>query len=83
MISELNTIQGGVASPYLSSSLPFCLHFNVELQRGRLISTLQNSIQGLGLRVTLAGPTPLVLKSFQVRTWIALFVDFITGDIGV
>lgn len=57
-ISELNTIQGGVASPYLSSSLPFCLRFNVELQRGRLISTLQNSIQGLGLRVTLSGTPP-------------------------
>lgn len=58
MISELNTIQGGVASPYLSSSLPFCLRFNVELRRSRLISTLQNSIQGLGLRVTLAGTAP-------------------------
>ena len=57
-ISELNTIQGGVASPYLSSSLPFCLRFNVELRRSRLISTLQNSIQGLGLRVTLAGTAP-------------------------
>ena len=57
-ISELNTIQGGVASPYLSSSLPFCLRFNIELRRGCLISTLQNSIQGLGLRVTLAGTAP-------------------------
>ena len=31
-ISGLNTIQGWVASPYLSSSLPFCVRFNVALQ---------------------------------------------------
>ncbi len=32
MAAELNTIQGGTANPYLSSSLPFCLRFNVELR---------------------------------------------------
>ena len=30
-LSELNTIQGGVASPCLSSSLPFCVRFNRAL----------------------------------------------------
>ena len=30
-ISELNTIQGGIASPCLSSSLPFCVRFNVPV----------------------------------------------------
>ena len=32
-LSELNTIQGGVASPCLSSSLPFCVRFNVAVTR--------------------------------------------------
>ena len=31
-LSELNTIQDGVASPCLSSSLPFCVRFNRALQ---------------------------------------------------
>ncbi len=31
-ISELNTIQGGSAKPYLSSSLPFCVRFNVAFR---------------------------------------------------
>ena len=31
-LSELNTIQGGVASPCLSSSLPFCVRFNRALR---------------------------------------------------
>jgi len=30
-LSELNTIQGGIASPCLSSSLPFCVRFNVTV----------------------------------------------------
>ena len=34
MLSELNTIQGGTASPYLSSSLPFCLRFNMTFRGG-------------------------------------------------
>lgn len=33
MISELNLIQGWTASPYLSSSLPFCVRFNQRLRR--------------------------------------------------
>ena len=39
-ISELNTIQGGTASPYLSSSLPFCVRFNLRLhsEATRLVS---------------------------------------------
>ena len=31
--SELNTVQGGTASPCLSSSLPFCLRFSQRLRR--------------------------------------------------
>lgn len=61
-ISELNTIQGEIANLYLSSSLPLCLRFNVELLRNCLISTLQNSIQSLWLRVTLAGAAPARLQ---------------------
>ncbi|TWU51548.1 hypothetical protein Poly59_31400 [Rubripirellula reticaptiva] len=33
MFSELNLVQGLTASQYLSPSLPFCLRFNVGLQR--------------------------------------------------
>ncbi len=62
-ISELNTIQGGIANPYLSSSLPFCLRFNAELRLSSLITTLQNSIQGLWLGVTLAGAAPARLQT--------------------
>ena len=57
-ISGLNTIQGGTASPYLSSSLPFCVRFNTALRSELLIAVLQHSIQGLGLGVTLAGASP-------------------------
>jgi|JI10StandDraft_1071094.scaffolds.fasta_scaffold30244_6 hypothetical protein len=33
MISELNTVQGSTVSRYLSSSLPFCVRFNVAVTR--------------------------------------------------
>ena len=59
MLSELNTIQGATASPYLSSPLPFCLRFNVALRDVRpLIATLQNSILGPWRAVTQAGASP-------------------------
>lgn len=39
-ISELNTIQGGTATPYSSSSLPFCVRFNAPLRVIARIGTL-------------------------------------------
>jgi len=32
-LSELNTVQGSTVSRYLSSSLPFCVRFNVAVTR--------------------------------------------------
>ena len=63
-LSELNTIQGGVASPCLSSSLPFCVRFNWALQVGEptLIAKLQHSILGSWLVITQVGVTPTCLQ---------------------
>ena len=63
-LSELNTIQGGVASPCLSSSLPFCVRFNRALQVGEptLIAKLQHSIPSLWLRATWVGVAPTCLQ---------------------
>ena len=65
--------RAGELSPYLSSSLPFCVRFNQRLRRNRLIRWLQHSIPGLWLAATRAGFHPLVLKPFPVRTSIPLF----------
>ena len=66
--------RAGELSPYLSSSLPFCVRFNQRLRRNRLIRWLQHSIPGLWLAATRAGFHPLVIKPFPVRTSTRLFV---------
>ena len=50
--------RAGELSPYLSSSLPFCVRFNQRLRRNRLIRWLQHSIRGLWLEATPAGFAP-------------------------
>jgi hypothetical protein len=64
-ISELMSFTAGRPLPVDSPSLPFCVRFNVPLQRRRqhygftfLIDTLQHSIRSLWLRATPAGVTP-------------------------
>ena len=61
-ISELMSFTAERPLPVDSPSLPFCVRFNVPLQRRRqhygftlLIDTLQHSILGLWLRATHAG----------------------------
>ncbi|MFN7843398.1 MAG: hypothetical protein ACK5N9_16895, partial [Pirellula sp.] len=63
-LSELNTIQGGIASPYLSSSLPFCVRFNQALRTDKpvLIAKLQHSILGSWLAATQVGFAPTCLQ---------------------
>jgi hypothetical protein len=75
-LSELNTIQGGLAIPCLSSSLPFCVRFNLAVgkptstsaskstfsQQTNLIAKLQHSIPSLWLGVTWVGIAPTCLQ---------------------
>jgi hypothetical protein len=66
-LSELNTIQGGIASPCLSSSLPFCVRFSRALRTGEpaLIAKQQHSILGSWLAVTQVGFAPTCLQTIS------------------
>jgi hypothetical protein len=81
-LSELNTIQGGVASPCLSSSLPFCVRFNQALQVGEptLIAKLQHSIPSLWLRATWVGVAPTCPQTIS-STHVQCFVLSLLGGV--
>ena len=73
-ISGLNTVHGWTASPVHSSSLPFCVRFNVALRGETPYSHAATLDTGpVAQRLPRRESHPLVNKPFPVRTCIALF----------
>jgi len=74
-ISELNTIQGGRAIPYLSSSLPFCVRFNSDFGETALYAGC-NTRYGPVAAATRAEFHPLVINHFSPHVNILLAASY-------